>query len=382
MGLPQAPTLIIFVGGIGGSAAEEMVAAAHRAICLDTIERARATGIFERVIVVSDREELGRELGDSATVELTQGPFHFGRRLYQVIKKYDIERPFYIGGGAVPLLTSTELGAIAQQLSSASAAAITNNVYSADLIAFTPGSALEAVDLPARDNPLARLLIEQAGLKEVCLPRTAATQFDIDSPTDLLVLKVHPGAGQHSQAFLDGLDLDTSRLRQAIRPFTDTKAEVLVAGRVGSYLWTQLEGNTACRVRTLSEERGMRADGREEAGRVCSILGFYLEQVGATRFFDTLAELADAAFIDSRVIFNHLRLDLSCSDRFLSDLGQADKIENAQARQFTQAAGEAPIPVILGGHSLVAGGLLALIEAARLEDGGAKPAVDSQGMWG
>jgi hypothetical protein len=196
------------------------------------------------------------------------------------------------------------------------------------------------------------------------------------------VLKVHPGAGHHSQALLDGLDLDPSRLRQAIRPFTDTKAEVLVAGRVGSYLWAQLEGNTACRVRTLSEERGMRADGREEAGQVCSILGFYLEQVGATRFFDTLAKLADAAFIDSRVIFNHLRLDLSCSDRFLSDLGQADKIENAQARQFTQAAGEAPIPVILGGHSLVAGGLLALIEAAILEGGAVEPAVDSQGMWG
>ena len=43
-------------------------------------------------------------------------------------------------------------------------------------------------------------------------------------------------------------------------------------------------------------------------------------------------------------------------------LGQPDKIDNPFVRQFTQAALAAPIPIILGGHSLVSGGLLALIE--------------------
>jgi len=64
------------------------------------------------------------------------------------------------------------------------------------------------------------------------------------------------------------------------------------------------------------------------------------------------------------VIFSHLGLEPSLSDRFHSDLGQVERIDDPFVREFTQAALEAPIPVILGGHSLVSGGLLALIEIA------------------
>ena len=125
-----------------------------------------------------------------------------------------------------------------------------------------------------------------------------------------------------------------------------------------------METGTACRVRLLAEERSLRADERLQRGEACSILGFYWEQVTPDRFFETLARLGDAAFIDSRVIFAHFGLEPSRTDRFYSDLGQPDKIDNPFVRQFTQAALEAPIPVILGGHSLVSGGLLALIEIA------------------
>ena len=96
----------------------------------------------------------------------------------------------------------------------------------------------------------------------------------------------------------------------------------------------------------------MVADGRENTGKVHSILGFYLEQVGRGRFFKTLTQLGDAAFIDTRVIFEHFRLNPSRADRFYADLGQADRIKNAFIREFTQAAGAASIPVILGGHSM------------------------------
>ena len=40
------------------------------------------------------------------------------------------------------------------------------------------------------------------------------------------------------------------------------------------------------------------------------------------------------------------------------------EIRNEWLRDFTQAAMEAPVPVILGGHSLVCGGLYLLTEAA------------------
>jgi hypothetical protein len=46
---------------------------------------------------------------------------------------------------------------------------------------------------------------------------------------------------------------------------------------------------------------------------------------------------------------------------------QPELIANRVAREFTEAAMLAPIPVVLGGHSLVAGGLWALIDAAWLD---------------
>ena len=369
------PTLILFLGGIGGSPVEDMVAAAHCAIARDTVERALQSGAFSGVILVTDIEELVEELGPSVVVEASPGPFHFGRSLKQVIDRHRIEQPFYLGRGSVPLLSSHELGALARQLSAARDTVITNNIFSADVIAFTPGRAIAEIDLPATDNPLAQLLVRQAGLEEVCLPRTAAYQFDIDTPTDLLILKLHPGIGGHTQDYLQGLDLDTSRLERAISHFSDENAQVVVAGRVGSHVWWQLETGTACRVRLLAEERSLRADERERRGEAHSILGFYWEQVTPQRFFETLARLGDAAFIDSRVIFAHFGLEPSRPDRFYSDLGQPERIVDPFVRQFTQAALGATIPVILGGHSLVSGGLLALIEI-----GGQKAVVDKDGV--
>ncbi|RLC97602.1 MAG: hypothetical protein DRI77_06930, partial [Chloroflexi bacterium] len=48
---------------------------------------------------------------------------------------------------------------------------------------------------------------------------------------------------------------------------------------------------------------------------------------------------------------------------FNSDLYRWDKIKEPFLRRFTQAAAEARVPVVLGGHSIVAGGLMALVES-------------------
>jgi hypothetical protein len=181
------------------------------------------------------------------------------------------------------------------------------------------------------------------------------------------VLQIHPLVGPHTLRYIQSLRLDLSRIRRVMRFFTDPLAEVIVAGRVGSQVWAHLETDVACRLRVFSEERGMRASGREERGEVFSLLGFHLQEVGPTRFFQTLAKMGQAALIDSRVLFHHLHLELSAPDRFYSDMMQPELIVNSVAREFTEAAMLAPIPVVLGGHSLVAGGLWALIDAAWLE---------------
>ena len=107
----------------------------------------------------------------------------------------------------------------------------------------------------------------------------------------------------------------------------------------------------------------MAAAGREGTG-ARSLLAYHLQAVGLARFFEELATLGDAAFIDTRVLLAHLGLRPSRADRFLSDLGRPDAIADPFLREFTQGAAAAAIPVLLGGHSLVSGGLMALIEAA------------------
>jgi hypothetical protein len=362
-------SLVIMTGSDGDSEVERMVALARKAITLDTVERALAVEAIGRIVVATDSASLAESLrGKPVHIELEdrREEFHFGQRLRELINQHGMERVFYIGGGSGALLSSEEMGHIAETLLSTDQLVVANNFYSTDFAAFAPAEAINSIDPPTLtlDNDLAWRLVKRAGLPCKELPRNAATQLDVDTPSDLMTLKPHPGVGPHSRRYLDSLELDTSHIERALDFFTDRTAEVLVAGRVSASTWAYLEYETACRVRLFSEERGMRASGRQARGEAVSLLGFYLEKVGLEGFFATLAEMSQAAFLDSRVLFAHRRLWPSAPDRFYSDLRQPEKISDPWVRRFTEAAIEAPIPVVLGGHSLVSGGLYALVEAA------------------
>jgi hypothetical protein len=114
----------------------------------------------------------------------------------------------------------------------------------------------------------------------------------------------------------------------------------------------------------FAEERGLQAAGRDVNGQARSLLGYHLQAVGTQRFFEELAQMGQAAFIDTRPLFAHMGLKPSRPDRFLSDAMQPAAIEEAWVREFTAAACEATIPVVLGGSSLVASGVQLLSEAA------------------
>jgi hypothetical protein len=228
-----------------------------------------------------------------------------------------------------------------------------------------PASALLAVAPPVNDNSLGWVLGQSAGLPARELPRTTATSFDVDTPTDVIALSLHPGAPPHARAYLDGLELPTQRVGAAMEVFLDKQAEVLVAGRVGSRALAYLERETVCRSRVISEERGMRADGRLASGQVRSLLGMEIEAVGVERFFaEIVPQLGDAAFLDDRVVWAHFKTWPEAQDRFSSDLFRPDEIADLFVRRFTEAAMACPVPVVLGGHSLVSGGLYVLVEAA------------------
>ena len=378
-------TLLIMTGLHGTTEVEVMMARARQAITQDTIERAQSVPGISRIILSTNGPELAawaRQREVDVELDAPQVPFHFGRRLAALADKYRVQRLFYMGGGSGALLSSQEMASIVQRLASSERVLITNNFYSTDLAAFSPASALASIEPPAIDNDLGWLLGEKAKLPNESLPRRASTQFDVDTPTDLMTLAPHPGAGTHTRAFLNELHLDTSHIEQAMRPLVDRDAEVLVAGRVSSAVWQYLEQETACRVRVFAEERGMRASGRLARGEARSLLGYYYQEAGPRRFFDSLSELGRAVFMDSRVIFAHLGLWPKADDRYNSDLRLPERIADPTVREFTEAAMAAPVPVVLGGHSLVNGGLYALVEAAWLTTGADVPRYVDHSVWG
>jgi hypothetical protein len=356
---------VLFFGGGASSEIERRLDRLRLAIAEHVVGLARHAG-FQPVVAVTsdDRAAHGLRAAGATVTRTTTRPFHYGRELRVVVRDHGMERVCAIGAGAGALLDAGHLTDLRTRLETAEMISVSNNYYSGDLIAFAPARALDSIELPATDNPLPRLLHQQAGLPRNELERSAATLFDVDTPTDATILVRHPRCPAPVRAIGGWEREQGARLSAVMRLLTTPEAEVCIAGRVGAPVWTYLETQTACRIRVLSEERGMQAAGRDRSGAARTALGFLYEEVGPTVFFERLAELAGGVIFDSRVLFAHLHLEPSPAERFASDVYAHEDIADERLAVFTRAASEAPIPVVLGGHSLVGGGLWALTEAA------------------
>lgn len=364
----QQPVLIIFHGGTGQGPAERMLAAARIAAARNTARSALDAG-FEAVIVAIDSPGVFGEpiAGVLLDADTPGKQFDYAARLRGIVARYGIQKPATMGSGSVPLLGADEFRLVVEQLEARDPRFVTNNFFSADLTAWTPGDAIDRCGGFARDNVLPRRLRDDAGLASVILPRTTATQFDLDTPSDLAVLSLVEGLDPELAKATRPAEAAALRYRAFMPLLCDRTRQVVVAGRVGgSQAWQYLERETACRVRLFAEERGLAAAPPGYQAR--SILGFLLEEVGPERFFLRMAELGDGAVIDTRVIEAHLGIEPSREDRFQSDLLDWQMIQEPFLRRFTKAAAEAPIPVLLGGHSLVSGGLMALNDVAWAEN--------------
>ncbi len=366
--MSQSVTAFLFIKATATTPVEDLVAQAQCAAALDTLEKLRQIPEINAVVVATPSQKFATRVAALGVRVETDPPdenFHWGKSLAELVEKFRAARPLYIGGGSGVLMSTDDWRAIAQRVLRDQNIVITNNYYSADFAAWSPGDALEQIDPPAVDNDLAFRLGERAGLRVRTLPKNAATQLDIDTPTDLLTISFHPAVGNHLRAFLDTAQLDTTRAEKVRERIHDRTANILIAGRVSAAMAMFLERSTPCQWRIFSEERGMRASGRIQRGEVRSLLGYYLDQVGAPEFFAALAHLADAAILDSRVLFAHHQLQPTASDRFHSDLAEPEFIADPWVREFTAAARAAAIPVLLGGHSLVSGGMFALAECRK-----------------
>ena len=359
-------SLVIFEGGLVCSTLEVHMQKVRQGMVLDLVDRARAGG-FEEIIVVTPYQELAARLGSSnvqVAVDKELGePFHFGQHLLDIVESYSLEKVLYMGGASAPLISSAEFQYLRELLEQNDGVLLANNFYSADIVGFSPGQALTKITLPPIDNTLALALSNEAGLRWIPVQRTLGLNFDVDTPADIMIMSVHPDRGLHTRRAVADLSWDFRRYKAIKELLGNPNGELLIYGRVGSNLFQYLDANTRCRLRLYSEERGMKALGRDTRGEVKALMGRLVEELGFDSFFSFLAEIALGAVLDTRVLFEHFGWKLTPADRFASDLGEVDLISHPQLKEFTRAAMEAPIPILLGGHSLVTGGLWALIDA-------------------
>ncbi|MEO5884733.1 MAG: hypothetical protein ABIQ58_04375 [Candidatus Limnocylindrales bacterium] len=272
----------------------------------------------------------------------------------------------------MPRITAPERRAFVAAAAGPSRGALTNNRFSADIVAVarareTLAGRPDLADLAdlAADNALPRWLAEVAGVTVGDLRRRWRLGIDIDGPLDLLLL----GGPWASHLETRDRTLAEGRLKAIRIVAADPRAELLVAGRTSATTLGWLERSTAARTRVLVEERGLRTSvGGQRAP--ASVLGLLLERDGPGSLGTHLARLADAALIDSRVLLAH-RLGAdetawpSAEDRFAADLLLAERVVDPWLRELTTAAIDSPIPVVLGGHTLVGPGLRLAVRPVR-----------------
>lgn len=361
---------LIFEGGPQpGDALQLEVHRLRRAATLDAVERYLGAGLSPVLLATNDPELAGAAGGMGAQVWPTETPFHFGETLRAIVRTIQADGVVYSSGAALPLLSNAEIRFVLEALR-APQTVVVNNVQSADLIAWAPLHYLERVTEELRQDNFLGWLLREAGMERVLLPHSAAVHFDLDTPTDWLVLKESGLGGARVREALTTNPWSAARLEQAAAVLEQDLPEVALIGRVGTGIVDHVNKWLRVRLRLFSEERGMKALGREEAGLVWTVVGDLIEAIGPERFFATLAEGCDACFFDTRPLFAHRGRRVSEWDRFSSDLGRVEEIKDPWVRRFTAAALGAPIPVVLGGHAVVTGGLWVLADRAIERRGG------------
>ena len=348
---------VIFHAPAGDTDLEQMVSVAREASAFDLAQSLQPLVPTIIVVCSPDSSHAFESLGVQVMeVEATED-FHFGETLKQVIREYQLQSVVYFGSGSGTLLTTGQLEDIANFAQRDETAALFNNFFSCDFAAFTDTSSLLQLPLPENDNGIGFVLAD-SGVNCHSLPRSLASQFDLDTPTDVLLLKDSARGGPRLREFLDRQQLNHPTIRSVSDLLIERTAVVYLVGRINPATWHAFEKQVACRTAGMIEGRGLKAYAN---GRPAVLSTLFHEQ-GFGDFFDALEDSADAAIIDSRPLLARNGLLPSAPDRFASDLFRGSEIEDPVWRKFTQQALDCSIPILLGGHSLVSGGLYLLSE--------------------
>jgi len=340
----------------------------------------------QRLLSTDLSRRLGRAGAAVAPLPATGADdFHWGRWYADAARRAlasaggAIDAIGYAGGSAMALMADAALDEL---LSPIPGEVVANNRFSADafVVAGDLGGALEALEACETDNAAPRRLAD-AGFAWRDLGATDWARFDVDTTLDLALLRLATrlpgtrGLDGAIRGFLEmarlpgGGGLEVPHLERLGAVIRDRSAELVVAGRVPATTSQALETETACRVRSLVEERGMRsAPVGGDPPR--SILAALMARTSPAELIGELASLGDAVVLDSRVLMAAVAGSAAASawpteeERFASDFGDWGRVATPWLRELTEAAALAPVPFLLGGHALVSDGLRLIVAAA------------------
>ena len=272
-----------------------------------------------------------------------------------------------LGSGSIPLATPGDRRAFVAAARGPAGRALTNNRYSGDIVAVPDGAVLAGLPDLASDNALPRWLAETAGMEVHDLRGRRRLQVDLDSPLDALLV----GGRLAREVATDAAETVRATIERVRACSRDPRAELLVTGRASAAGLAWLERATASRTRALIEERGFRTRPGDLAQRpAASTLGLLLDRDEPAALGSILAGIGDAALVDTRVLLAH-RFGAEergwpvGEDRFASDLLLAERIADPWLRALTAGVRAAPIPIVLGGHTLVGPGLRLALDGRR-----------------
>lgn len=347
--------ITVFLFDRGG---KDLVSRVRTAGAKAVVDRLRSFPEVKKVVVATPESRDWEGRGCEVVRDPPSG-WHFGAQLSALISLHKPRRILYLAGGAGFLLSSAEWEKILRA-HLPEPFAILNNFYSTDFALISPPWPVP--DL-ARDNSLG-IRLWQAGYACYELPRTAATQLDIDTPGELQILALHPHLPGEVREALE--EVPTARAQALLEAIVDPEAEVVLIGRVSGHLLRHLDQEAACRFRVVSEERGMEASGRAERGAVLSFLGLWADRAGPAELVRALERLGDIVVWDIRVLMGHWGVWPPPEERYACDLLEYEKVHDPRLRELVQACKESSTPFLLGGHSLVSGGMYLAVELAWL----------------
>ena len=340
----------------------------------------------QRLLATDLSRRLGRLGAAVAPLPSSSEPdFHWGAWFTAAVREAlgrstgPVDAIGYAGGSAMALMSDEDLD---QLLAPVPGEVVANNRFSADafVVAGDLDRALAALESCETDNAAPRRLSE-AGFAWRDLGGARWARFDVDTSLDLALLRLATRLPRTRvqegtvRGFLEmarlpgGGSLEVPHLERVGQVMRDRSAELVVAGRVPAATWQDLETETACRVRCLVEERGMRS-ARGTGGRPRSVLAALLARSSPADLISELAALGDAVVLDTRVLMASMAGSAEASawppeeERFASDFGDWRRVETPWLRELTEAAKRSSVPFLFGGHALVSDGLRLIVAAA------------------